>query len=204
MHDWVENLCVEGLISDLSLHAYEKEVERYGGLACLEAVEAFFCADSICCIQLMQLGVTVPQYAIGALGVLQIINHFYATPEEMESFLADMQQHAHLLTGARPFLGKLTDWAMALFVSSETVEDDLLMKLKECIQTADPALAKLKTCLESSGMNQQQKIYILENLMHMRCNRLMGIDQEQEKRACVLAYAISKKINNKRRNLCLT
>lgn len=191
LHGWAENLIQKGQMADLSLHTYEKEVERYGGMSCLEAAEAFFCADSACCIHLLQLAEelkgVMPLYGIGALGVMHILHQFYETPLAMESFLQPAQKDAHLLSGFRPFSTKLTEWAIALFFDGK--EDHLPAQLKNCFSSGDPFLARLKNSIEAPC-----EINLIESLIHMRCNRLMGIDHEKERKACVIAHATCKKI----------
>jgi mRNA interferase HicA len=45
-HGWSQNLVEEGLVSDVSLHTYRPEAERYGGVSLISVAEGFFCADS--------------------------------------------------------------------------------------------------------------------------------------------------------------
>ncbi|MCE5316118.1 MAG: lantibiotic dehydratase [Parachlamydia sp.] len=191
LHGWAETLILNGQLADLSIHTYEKEIERYGGKSCLEAAEAFFCADSACCIHLLQLAEelkeVMPLHGIGALGVMHILRSFYDTPFAMESFLQSAQRDAHLLTGFRPLSTKLTEWAITLFFNAK--EDPLLTPLKSCFSKVDPFLLALNNVMEASS-----KTNLIESIIHMRCNRLMGIDHAKEKKARVIAHATCKKI----------
>jgi thiopeptide-type bacteriocin biosynthesis protein len=172
-HEWGNYLMDSEIISDLSLHPYEKEIERYGGIECLKAVEVFFCADSSFAIKMLQSSEEQksPLLSLAALGITQIFSYFYAL-KAISSFPRD----SHLLTGLREQIQ-----SVAKLVNENPFVADFAL--------VEPHLHQINVLVNTYPFLLNTKAAIIDSLIHMRCNRLLGVSQELEGKARALALA---------------
>jgi thiopeptide-type bacteriocin biosynthesis protein len=70
---WTGELIAEGSCARVGYDTYEREIERYGGLAAMEAAEALFAADSAAVVELLRLAqgelTTIDRTALAVLSV---------------------------------------------------------------------------------------------------------------------------------------
>lgn len=174
IHNWAKTQIEQNTISDIEIASYDRELERYGGPECIELAEEFFHADSRLCAKLLHL----PDLPfVAACNIVQLIEHFFATLDEQIAFLKPVEVDNALLAGQRAKLKTLGESSLDLFS---------LTPLTHYIEKID--------LLESQGKLWNTKKGILDSLIHMHCNRLLGIDSTLEKLARVTAlYALKRK-----------
>jgi thiopeptide-type bacteriocin biosynthesis protein len=70
---WSSDLIAEGSCRRVSFDTYEREIERYGGLAAIEAAETLFAADSAAVVELLRIArhelLTIDRTALAVLSV---------------------------------------------------------------------------------------------------------------------------------------
>lgn len=206
LSEWAPSLLLQGVLNDFSTHIYEREVERYGGCECIGFAEDLFCADSQCCIYLHHIfhndPKNLPLFALSALAIVHYLIHFFANDlKTCIQFLNYWQNEHKLLSGSRNSLKIFSNLTHQLFFDQsdkiDKEENPLLFHLKsafshtgETIQIYNQKILDLEKKQEL--WNGRWNIY--DSLIHMHCNRMLGIDLEIEKKARVTAYYILKKM----------
>lgn len=116
---WME----AGLIKDISLASYEREIERYGGISLIEYAEMLFCADSEACMFQLQAFLSkecsCAEIVLYALSVINFLRDFGLSREEMLDLLQYDKQDRKELKGFREHKKKLLDLLQALEKNSE-------------------------------------------------------------------------------------
>lgn len=186
---WLSRQVFERTLDDFTLCTYERETERWGGPGCIESVEQFFYADSLACCSL--LSHTKRAFAlevIASFGIISILKSFYGELSKMINLLLPYQKENHLLDGFRPH-------AKAAIASAK----NFLERRSEAMH----ALVEHVHLLEEKGMLWNTKAHLVTSLIHMHCNRLLGLSKELEKKSLVIALYILKKIEHEQhsRNL---
>lgn len=186
-NQWVQSLLQDKLINNVQLASYEREIERYGGLEMIESAESFFCIDSIATLQLINLlfanKLNLPPYIIAALSILDLLIGFGLSPENQLTLLDIKEKQA--LQGFREWKSQIIPLGKAIYKNQleENPLSPIFLKRKEA---QIPFSAQLK---ESDSSFQ-----IINSLIHMHCNRIMGCEIELEKKARSFAHETLKSI----------
>lgn len=189
LESWSSHLLEEGIIKEISLASYEREIERYGGTDLIETVENFFCADSQTALALLLEQYSLPDYAIGALSILEMI------PGTLEERVAFLGRRAVKKNDLEHF----QKWKRPLISIAEAILTNNLMekeaKLFQALNLRQEALFQLHA--QMGKANQQS---ILDSLIHMHCNRLFGVDAKLESKARAHAFHILSSLQQKIQN----
>lgn len=205
LHGYPEDLCkevipafykqasswiAEGSLSDFTFHAYEKEVERYGGPLSIDQAEELFFADSDSCLHILNQisSLDLPLSVVGALSIINLVQGFYPSLEEQIDFLSPNLQNKHLLAGFRKHTSKAVELVFSLFYKNEP------HVLKEAFNKTGVAARQLSEVINEKW---NTKSLVVQSVIHMHCNRLFGIDQEAEQKALVLAHHFLEKTQYK-------
>lgn len=200
---WAGDLMKCNMLADFSFHTYEREIERYGGIGQLGRVEAFFHADSHAAAMLLtfseEYGVSIE--VIAAFGIIHLLSCFFGGYEQVAHFLGPMQSHSHLIEGLRQEIRKFTEWAGSIFL--KLVKDqELFSGIEDLKQILAVTTDTLKECARFMDIPELQLLtttnHFIDSLVHMRCNRLLGIDSNREQKARVIAWAIVQRLLHKK------
>lgn len=196
LYDWAKDLLLQGEISDFSTHIYEREIERYGGIECIELAEDLFSADSNSSLYLQNISeqnpTSLPLFALSALAIIHYLIIFSEGDlKACTQLLSSSEEDKKLLSGSRDSLKVFSNLAHQLFVDKPSdIENPLLFHLDQAFSLLkEPIQIYNKRVLE---LENRWQIY--DSILHMHCNRLMGIQHESEKKARVTAYYILKKM----------
>ena len=192
-----------GLIEDWSLHSYEKEVERYGGPDSLEFAEELFSFDSLCCLQILQNAPSfdLPLPVWGALCILNLVQGASESAADQTAFFSHFQIDKKGLAGIREHSGKALKIASALLSDSVPV-DPFLASLQALFGKIRALASPLFFAADEIWTDKKS---LLRSLIHMHCNRLLGIDPETEIKALAISqYLFEKRIYQMthKENLC--
>lgn len=183
--EWME----AGLIKNVILASYEREVERYGGLSLINAAEDIFCADSkavsLLLCALLNKDIDTPVPILYALSVLSFLNDLNLSLEDKILVLSYHPADQKELTGFREHKNALLQIANAL--KSDFPEHAEASVLKAGSQIRQSAISKFQS--QSMLLPKKTSIEIYRSLIHMHCNRL-GCDSKAEKRAGLYARQI--------------
>jgi len=171
---WIESLLNSRLIDDVSLHPYEREIERYGGLRGISLAEEFFYQDSCHCIAKLS-SPKFPMPIEASLGICEILHQCGLSQSEQLQLLEASEKERHYLRDTR----KHTSNALVYIkqIQSNPVNDSLTHLME---------------------ISAHKKFSVADSLIHMHCNRLMGPLTEHEKEARVLALHFLQKSQNAR------
>jgi thiopeptide-type bacteriocin biosynthesis protein len=181
---WGQQLMSEGPCLKFTLDVYDREIERYGGVAGIEAAEALFGADSRAVVALLQLtrsrtvlldptilAVVGVDHLLADLGLTsqQRLNWLRAVaPSRQESGATYRQKNAQLRS-------LLADPAGLLSILGGKLVEDILATRRLTVNQIAQQLAE--------GWSQQRLTQPLAALyrsyVHMHCNR-WGLERERE------------------------
>lgn len=173
--EWTQRMRQAGLVGRLVFDTYHPEVGRYGHGEALEAAENVFVADSTTVAALLRhLPAAEPDLALAVANMVGIVSGFFSDPDEAMDWLA-----------TRP-------------ASAATAIDRAVAE--RAIQFAtDPAGPRSRpgwnTDIEPAWDNRADALggyrkalppeantdAVLESLLHMHHNRLIGIDRDSER-----------------------
>lgn len=183
LRDWAQDLAAAGLTDDLSLHVYRPEVERYGGMAAMEAAERFFCADSR--LALRRLDDDTDPLPVAA-DVVRLIRGFQgAGAMGWEQWL--INHHRKDETRHRVFTRRRRE-AMALIPA-----DGPALPSEDAEWHASLAAYAATVRRTAARENWILPAEILKALLHMHCNRRLrfGADIEQDVYAVARGAAVA-------------
>lgn len=182
-----------GLLEQFTIHPYEKEIERYGGPECLAKVEEIFCADSHCCLNILDKasGLELPLVFVGALGIINLLQSFYPSQGEQIHFFSHYQLNKSQLAGIREHSAKALKMVYALLYEPEALNSSL----KESFSQTRHAAEALTPLLHQNDWNTKESV--IQSILHMHCNRLFGPQLEAERKALVIAHHLLEKIIHK-------
>lgn len=189
LHGWVSILREAGLASHFQVDTYIPEVGRYGGPDAIMAAERVFCADSQAVLtQLAWLragGVDLDPLAVAAANQVDMTCHFVRGIGTGLAWLADNRR----TTISRPASAQQRRDAIRL------IDPHSWSALRATPGGQDvararahrsAALAEYRDCLDTTG-SRTPCDDILNSLLHMHHNRLVGVDLEAEQRCMALA-----------------
>ncbi|MFC5089881.1 thiopeptide-type bacteriocin biosynthesis protein [Amycolatopsis plumensis] len=191
LHDWAARCCATGVIRRLALDTYEPEVARYGGEKVLEQAERAFGADSGAVLrQLKAIGcgtVELDPVLLAAANCIDICRGFAAEPGWMGRFLEAYPKGGHhpAFQARRDVARRLLDvhgeWNA---LAAEPGGPEILAAWQE----RAPALNEYGRALRAQiGDDGPRETQVVTSLLHMHCNRLLGIDSEAEQSAYAVA-----------------
>nr|WP_166158411.1 lantibiotic dehydratase [Neochlamydia sp. AcF84]NGY96010.1 hypothetical protein [Neochlamydia sp. AcF84] len=178
-----------GLIKNVALDTYEREIERYGGLKLMDAAEAVFCADTLSTIDLlnsfMNKKFTCHPFIVQALIVINFLKDFGLTQREICSLINYPEEDRSELKGFREHKKQLVELAKALKTNFENQLPSEIAIIKKASTLRVHAIESF--CLEAESISYDTRLEIYNSMLHMHCNRL-GFDAKIEKRARLYAY----------------
>ncbi|MFF0573052.1 lantibiotic dehydratase [Streptosporangium saharense] len=187
LHDWAARACEAGLIRRLTLDTYEPETVRYGGEKVLDHAERAFAADSEAVLrQLGTLGATgFDPVLLAAANCLDICRGFADGTGWTGWFLDAYPKGAHhpafqeRRADARRLLDVTGPWSA---LAAEPGGVEILAAWRE----RAPVLAEYGRALRAQTGGDLE-VQVVTSLLHMHCNRLLGIDAETERSAYAVA-----------------
>jgi lantibiotic biosynthesis protein len=191
---WMET----GLIRDLLIAGYEREVERYGGLDLLSAAEKLFVADSRGVARLLRAQVS-KQFVnhttlIHTLSVLSFLRGFHSDIEQMLKTLGERDLKGEELKGFREHKSALISLAQEVLGFTDTsVSNDAKILLHSTEERAAAVSHFSHTVATSGHLSNEQQVEIFNSLLHMHCNRI-GMDQKAEIRARLFAKNVLSQV----------
>ncbi|MGH8573410.1 MAG: thiopeptide-type bacteriocin biosynthesis protein, partial [Gammaproteobacteria bacterium] len=196
---WSRHLVSAGLASDLALVSYDPEIERYGGPNLFDQVEGVFEANSDVCVELVRLlhrrGDDLEPDVVCVLAMHALCRDWGLDP------IRDIRPDASF---------EVEDAVRSRFRAVQPVLCDLLMPWdRHPNPVARAQAATLRAALDlqrdrvaAAGARAQELAVagrltgdertVLSSLIHMQVNRLLGMDQEQERR-CHQLWSLARR-----------
>lgn len=160
-----EVLIAEGAVSSFAFDTYVREFERYGGPRCYDAIEAIFYEDSrLCAEAVTELG---NDYDRRVTLAMELLDYVLFRPLGAEFVL-------RYLSGVGRPKERLTREAW----QSVNTFQDLLSDCWRSWVPAPCAMTELKE-YESKGLISRTLLEIANSLIHMHCNRMGIVGQDE-------------------------
>ncbi len=192
IHPWMIMLLDKRYVNNLSVAAYEREVERYGGEELIEPAEAVFCADTTTSIALIRLmlgkSLAFPEEVLTAISLLDLLKNLGLDRKSQLSFFKMQEMSGEELKGFREWKPALLEVSQALF------NDRVELQYEELFQAFQPRHEILNIFkIKLQEIDKQKKLtaplhQIYNSILHMHCNRLLGRDVAKERKARLYAY----------------
>ncbi|MGL5263618.1 MAG: lantibiotic dehydratase [Candidatus Rhabdochlamydia sp.] len=191
-HLWTENLLQKNWIREVQIGTYDREIERYGGLSLIDLAETFFQADSECAFSLLSLLLSkktqFPNYIVVSLSLIHLLKSFGLSFEQQKTLFNQMNFKKELLEGFREWKSKIVFVINTLNQKPSSVSNEEQNLFSEIFQKRELQQSSYIIALQESTHLEN----ILISLMHMNCNRILGIDFLLEQKAYVYAsHAVS-------------
>jgi thiopeptide-type bacteriocin biosynthesis protein len=184
----------EGLLSRLVLDTYEREVERYGGPESINFAEDVFYKDSeivqefIYLIRNDELNFDLENLVI--VSIIDYLNSFELEIDEQIEFLnsvVDYKLYLNDFRDKRKLLMKITDTDND-WIGLKEYEDGAL--INEILSKRHLVVKRFTNKFELLAL--QKRLYnskndIIASVIHLHCNRILGIDRVYENKLMTLA-----------------
>lgn len=180
---WLQNLITGKICGDICLASYEREVERYGGSELISYAEEVFFQDSYAIGQILKL-MRMKQISdfseeeVAITSMLLYLEQFGLSYEEREYFLRFQFYNTEYL----PVFKKNKERYMKIFdlendwgYMNASEEGKTILALLNLRREAVAAYAD-----KMSGYDQLLKYSMIASVMHLDCNRLLGVDRKKE------------------------
>ncbi len=187
INDWSQKLFEERIIRDLHFGTYERELERYGGKEMIALIENYFCIDTQVTLDLLALGIqsfkNIPIYILAAISLIDFVHYFGGEKKKSPSLVSNQDKTE--LKGIR-------EWKQILFHYGFPILEGQLTSVKEEKSSAFAAIFEKRRHLLCSLADKQDGHgdSFFHSLIHMHCNRLLGIDQSLEQKARLFANRV--------------
>lgn len=191
---WVRELERQRIIGDMNICTYEKEIERYGGAGLMPFAEKLFRVDSViveeilCRKRLKQLDMDELEIAVAS--VLFYVCRFYDGFWEQLSYLTRNHHDGSYRNEFKEKKDKLltlfdleNGWEH--FQSRE--EGKVFFSLSE---QRNPWIDDYKEQIKQENTREEFKDNIVNSVLHLHCNRLLGTNRELERKVMALAESI--------------
>lgn len=186
------DLIADGSCERLSVDTYEREIERYGGIAAMETAEAIFAVDSIAVVELLALRRRdLPTIDETTLAVLSVDALLDGLGLDIAQRLRWYGEHVHAKHDAggeyrerKVAFRRLLGDPQAL--SSEP-GGEALGRVLHARHAALAPLARHLHALERDGRLTKAVDRVCESYVHLHCNRLLGVGPPTEQRVLGLA-----------------
>lgn len=173
-HEWLIKEHKRGIIADLSLSVYEREIERYGGYSLINIAEQAFCADSILVERLKEAEyykeLTLPKECIGIWSVNGFLESFNKNLEESERWMS-------LTIKKNEYRDNFKKDDKRYCNSLSLKDNELPGSILQAYQDRNNIVRKFYSEIsyeKKNGILSNTENDILSSLIHMFCNRYMA------------------------------
>ncbi|MDQ3577084.1 MAG: lantibiotic dehydratase [Actinomycetota bacterium] len=172
--EWARRMRQAGLVGRLVFDTYSPEVGRYGHGEALDAAENVFVADSATVVALLRHLPAELDLALVVVNMVGIVTGFFGDPDEAMDWLA-----AHPVPAATAIDRAVTERAIRLATDPVGLLSlpEWHADLGQAWENRVDALVGYRKALSPQANTDM----VLESLLHMHHNRLIGIDPDSER-----------------------
>jgi len=182
---WSSDLIAEGLCRRIGFDTYEREIERYGGLAAIGPAEALFAADSAAVVELLRLGqtelTTIDRTAVAVLSVDALLDGLGFDPAKRLDWYRGQVSAKHL--SGDDYRARQRALRLLLGDRAGLRSEPGGEGLERILAARSAALASVGERLRELGMTHQLDVpleRLCESYVHLHCNRLLGVGSPTE------------------------
>lgn len=180
------------IIKKITVDTYHREVNRYGGPLLINKAENFFNTDTKLVYNLLKLQkCTMPMEVIASITIVGFLHNSSLSIKQQKKFLLQMINKYEYKKDFRIFKERLINIADPYRNWKGLINDDELSGLhRYIIETTNELNSYLNDAFNSENELWNSKQSILFSIIHMHCNRLLGIDRNLERKAIAFSYHI--------------
>lgn len=169
-----------GLIKNIVMTSYEREIERYGGKELIEIAEKIFCRDSLTVVHLLQFidqrKFNLDPSIIYPLSVIHFLKGFQLNNHQIIALLGKRIKDKIGLKGYREHKSLLHSLILECKETSSASNEHLLFKHPHELSLQ----AKNEFISHAHLLSENQLFDIIDSLLHMHCNRLTGSNKDEQ------------------------
>ena len=197
LNEWFSELKINGIMSKVSIDTYEREIERYGGIKFIDIAEDIFFQDSMTVIEdifsILNIDTSHDRVCIAVNNILCYLNSFVDNIDDQINFFGNpfkynkysnefRERTVELMSKVEnnfqyPSINTSINTSIRLF--RERYRETQLYKNTELTNNIDN---------------------ILDSFIHMHCNRMFGINHDEEFKVRALTLKLLKKIKGITKN----
>jgi thiopeptide-type bacteriocin biosynthesis protein len=180
-----DRLISGGVCSRLCLDTYDRELERFGGVAGMAAAEALFGADSRAVVEILRIAksglLTIDMTSLAVISIDKLLAGLGLSEAERIFWYRD--RASSRATGGDEYRERKAT-LRRLLGDPDALRDqpggDALIRALECrMDELRPVAVRLKALAESGELSQP-KSNLLSSFVHLHCNRLLASDRGSE------------------------
>lgn len=186
LEKWFEYLKNDGLLSRVCIDTYMREVERYGGLELIDLAENIFYFDSIMVSKIIQLkrmgqlNIDIRVIAVSSIiNIMEELNIDYILQKNIFEKLYNKGKFRKIFQDNRNeyinAANSNNDWNSLRKLDDGLLLYDIFNIRKKSLNIYSNKLFKL----DSKNELWNNKLDIILSLIHMHCNRLLELGQEE-------------------------
>ncbi|WP_168188655.1 lantibiotic dehydratase [Thermoflavimicrobium daqui] len=176
-----------------SIDSYERELERYGGMQCIEQAEEFFYDDSLATIEILKAmeenNITMDEDTIVVISLAKLMHDAGISIEKQFEILDSVVKKDDY----RDLFNKDRKNWIKMINSDHNWEElrstDDGLRLFHILEKRSDSILRYWTQVEEEAMRgsiTNSPKHILLSLIHMHFNRFFGVDKNKEKRGMAL------------------
>lgn len=178
-----------------SIACYNPEIERYGGVHCIESAEDFFCKDSKLAIELLSRFSEENKHELVLYAILFaqiILNTFSSCLEEKLDFIQHNYSNREFQKDFRMYgedYMRYYELANTISYNIETridINNIIVKEWKDCLEKYSTRINEYSTCFSRKDISL--------SLIHMMCIRIFGIKSEEEKKVMNILNRLTRKV----------
>lgn len=191
---WQHQLLDDGIIGDLKISIYDREIERYGGLHLMDIAEQVFFIDSFIVesiLRMKRLGVlAIDQEDIAIISIIMYTQGFYETFEEQMNFLAINYHTSDFMSEFKKKKQRLVSLCGCENDWKELLSNEEGTSLYNLLNMRTVVLNKYRDEINNINQDPLFKNSIVASVIHLHCNRIIGTDRELERKLMAFSESI--------------
>ena len=191
---WQHQLLDDGIIGDLKISIYDREIERYGGLHLMDIAEQVFFIDSFIVesiLRMKRLGVlAMDQEDIAIISIIMYTQGFYETFEEQMNFLAINYHTSDFMSEFKKKKQRLVSLCGCENNWKELLSNEEGTSLYNLLNMRTVVLNKYRDEINNINQDPLFKNSIVASVIHLHCNRIIGTDRELERKLMAFSESI--------------
>lgn len=194
LKNWSPHVRQTTEVSDYEFVSYEPEFFRYGGKNTINEIEAFFEYDTNLAVNIIENDFKFDRPYIVAISIMYLFEMFSISNEERMEIVNNYVPTSFKSKDIRPFKNELVT------ICNPANNFEYMAKhysgIYRILKDGNQILSKLNEGLKKTLTTKRSRI--IGSLIHMRCNRIFGIDKDQE----TFVLSIVKEIVKTQKHWC--
>ncbi|MFD1887073.1 lantibiotic dehydratase [Paenibacillus wenxiniae] len=190
--DWLKGLKQQGLIADYVIASYDRELERYGGVHAIGAVERLFSADSYVVESILRgqrlQQLTLELDTVAIVSIIRLLQQLQLNPSQQLDILSRQgisnREYRQEFKQQAAYYTRLCD--PADHWQQLGAEEGGGKELLDLLALRDAHAHEYATYLHGELPLTAHPADMIGSVLHLHCNRLLGTDREKERKVLAL------------------